>query len=55
MDAFSEAINPGTTKERKCEIEKQLLVYCGLDTFAMVRLWHFFCGRTGSPIQYEDT
>ena len=44
MNAFNEAINPGTSKERISEIEKQLLDYCGLDTFAMVRLWQFFRG-----------
>ena len=45
MNAFSEAIQPGTTPERKREIEKQLLAYCSLDTLAMVRLWEFFSGR----------
>lgn len=51
MDAFCEAIQPGTNKERKGEIESQLLAYCRLDTFAMVRLWQFFSGRIGSPLQ----
>jgi hypothetical protein len=51
MDAFCEAIQPGTGKERKCEIESQLLAYCRLDTFAMVRLWQFFSGRKGLPLQ----
>ena len=45
MGAFFEAIQPSTSKERKGEIEKQLLTYCSLDTFAMVRLWQFFIGR----------
>ncbi|WP_292931393.1 DUF2779 domain-containing protein [Noviherbaspirillum sp.] len=45
MDAFAEAIQPETTAERKREIERQLLSYCGLDTYAMVRLWHEFSGR----------
>jgi hypothetical protein len=45
MDAFSEAIQPGTTAERKSEIERQLLAYCRLDTLAMVRLWELFSGR----------
>lgn len=40
--AFLEAMAPGTTPERKAEIQKQLLAYCELDTFAMVRLWEFF-------------
>lgn len=47
MEAFCEAIQPRTTKERKSEIEKQLLAYCSLDTFAMVRVWQFFSRRNG--------
>ncbi|MDD2721145.1 MAG: DUF2779 domain-containing protein [Gallionella sp.] len=46
MDAYLEAIHPDTSPERKAEIGKQLLAYCGLDTFAMVRLWQFLAGRT---------
>lgn len=45
MEAYCEAIQPGTNETRKSEIERQLLAYCGLDTFAMVRLWQFFSGR----------
>jgi Domain of unknown function(DUF2779) len=45
MDAYLEAIHPDTTPVRKAEIEQQLLAYCGLDTFAMVRLWQFLAGR----------
>lgn len=45
MNAYLEAIHPDTTSERKAEIESQLLEYCGLDTFAMVRLWQFLSGR----------
>jgi len=45
MEAYLEAINPDTTPERKIEIEQQLTDYCGLDTFAMVRLWQFLAGR----------
>lgn len=45
MDAYLEAIDLDTTPERKAEIEQQLLAYCGLDTFAMVRLWQFLAGR----------
>lgn len=44
MVAYCEAIRPGTTVERKAEIEGQLIDYCRLDTFAMVRLWKFFSG-----------
>lgn len=44
--AFLEAMAPGTTQERRQEIENQLLEYCKLDTLAMVRLWEFFKGET---------
>lgn len=46
MQAFAEAIAPETTPDRKAQIEQQLLTYCRLDTYAMVRLWAFFTGRT---------
>lgn len=46
MDAFLEAIHPATPPARKSEIERQLLAYCQLDTYAMVRLWQVFSGRT---------
>jgi len=45
MEAFAEAIHPGTAVGRKKEIERQLLAYCRLDTLAMVRLWQLFTGR----------
>lgn len=45
MEAYLEAIHPDTTSERKAAIKQQLLAYCGLDTFAMVRLWQFLAGR----------
>ena len=51
MDAFSEAIRPGISAVRKSEIERQLLAYCRLDTFAMVRLWQFFSGCKGWTLQ----
>lgn len=44
MDAFLEALAPQTSKTRKAEIEQQLLAYCALDTYAMVRLWSVFSG-----------
>jgi hypothetical protein len=44
MDAFLEALAPQTSKTRKTEIEQQLLAYCALDTYAMVRLWSVFSG-----------
>jgi hypothetical protein len=46
MEAFLEAIHPATPPERKSEIRRQLLAYCQLDTYAMVRLWQVFSGRT---------
>jgi hypothetical protein len=46
MEAYSEAVSFNTNKPRKAEIEEQLLKYCGLDTYAMVKLWQFFSGRT---------
>jgi hypothetical protein len=46
MDAFVEAISPSTSSARKAQIERQLLEYCGLDTYAMVRIWAYFSGRT---------
>lgn len=45
MNAFVEGIHPGTTPVRKAQIEQQLLAYCKLDTYAMVRLWQVFSGR----------
>lgn len=45
VDAFKEAISTDTDPLRKQEIERQLLEYCKLDTFAMVRLWQVFSGR----------
>lgn len=44
MEAFMEAIQPQTTAERKAEIKQQLLAYCALDTFAMVKIWSKFTG-----------
>jgi hypothetical protein len=46
MESFLEAIHPDSSAERKAEIEQQLLAYCQLDTYAMVRLWQVFAGRT---------
>lgn len=45
MDAYLEALAPQTSVERKAEIECQLLAYCALDTFAMVRIWSAFTGK----------
>ena len=40
--AYQEAIDPGTSEQRKEEIRRELLKYCKHDTEAMVRLVHFF-------------
>ena len=45
MDAYREAISADTPAPRKAQIEAQLLAYCELDTYAMVRLWQFLAGR----------
>lgn len=45
MSSYLEAISPATTVERKAEIERQLLAYCALDTYAMVRIWSVFTGK----------
>jgi Domain of unknown function(DUF2779) len=44
VEVFKEAINPTTTLERKRDIEHQLLEYCKMDTYAMVRMWSIFSG-----------
>lgn len=46
MEAFLEGIHESTSAERKADIERQLLAYCCLDTYAMVRLWQVFSGQT---------
>jgi hypothetical protein len=45
MTAYLEAVHPQTTSARKDEIRRQLLDYCSLDTYALVRLWQYFTGR----------
>lgn len=45
MDAYSEAINPNTSQDCREKIAQELLAYCKLDTYAMVRLWQCFAGR----------
>ncbi len=44
--AYLEAIHPQTGANRKQTLEHQLLEYCKLDTYAMVRLWQVFAGKT---------
>ena len=45
MEAFLEAVHPDTPEERRRLLREQLLAYCKLDTYAMVRLWQVFSGR----------
>ena len=45
QQAYLEAIAPDTTAARKAELERQLLAYCHLDTWGMVRLWGAFTGQ----------
>lgn len=44
QQAYLEAIDPGTTPERRDKIRRQLLDYCELDTLALVRMWERFRG-----------
>ena len=46
QERFLEAIDPRTDAPTRDLIRTQLLAYCGLDTYAMVRLWQAFAGRT---------
>lgn len=45
MTAYLEAIDPSTSEEQKTTVKIQLLDYCKLDTFAMVKLWQAFVNR----------
>jgi hypothetical protein len=46
MTAYFEATSATTSPARREEIRRQLLDYCKLDTYAMVRLWQVFADRT---------
>lgn len=50
QEAYVNAIDPNTPPERKEELRKRLLTYCGLDTWAMVVLAWFLEGR-GRPVE----
>jgi hypothetical protein len=45
VDAYLEATDSDTPPHRVEELRQQLLTYCRLDTWAMVRLWAFLVGR----------
>lgn len=42
--AYLEAIRSETTAERREQIRRELLEYCWLDTFALVRVWGYLSG-----------
>ena len=46
MTAYLEAIHKDTSPARRQEIQRQLFEYCKLDTYAMVRIWQKFAGRS---------
>lgn len=45
MEAYLEALEPGTAQERKREIDAELRAYCALDTEAMIEIWRVFSGN----------
>lgn len=45
MDAYLEAIHNNTRAARKRQLEQQLIDYCQLDTYALVRIWQVFADR----------
>lgn len=45
MDVYLEAMSPDTTPARIARIEQELLDYCKLDTYALVRIWQVFASR----------
>jgi len=54
MAAYAEAVSPGADQTRRDQIRRQLLAYCRLDTFAMVRLWQVLSGRIGDQLKDVD-
>ena len=42
MEAYTEAIHPDTSSERRAQLHEQLLRYCELDTYAMIKIWQTF-------------
>jgi CRISPR/Cas system-associated exonuclease Cas4 (RecB family) len=45
VSAYLEAISADVSAQRKRILERQLLAYCELDTFAMVHIWNVFSGQ----------
>jgi hypothetical protein len=54
MTAYREAILTLTCSERKGAIRNQLLTYCKLDSYAMVRLWQVLSGRANLTFPSHD-
>ena len=50
VDAYRVAIAPQTREGDKEIIRHQLLKYCELDTYAMVRLWQIFAQRQDTKL-----
>jgi hypothetical protein len=44
MEAYVKAIAPDTVPDRREQLRRELIAYCGLDTLAMVRVWEFLSG-----------
>lgn len=49
VQAWLEAVHPSTEVSRREEIRRQLLAYCRLDTYAMVRVWSALSGQVVGP------
>jgi len=45
IDAYYRAIATTTTNAKKLELQRQLLNYCRLDTYGLVRIWQHFTNR----------
>lgn len=44
QDAYMQAIESGTSEERRSKLRAQLLAYCELDTWATVEIWNVLAG-----------
>lgn len=51
QEAYLEAANPDCTPERRAAIERDLRIYCGRDTEAMIVLARHLTGRTHDSIE----
>jgi len=51
MAAYAEGVSPEADPTRRDQIRRQLLAYCRLDTFALVRLWQVLSGRIGDQLK----